>query len=112
MSRTRPSPIVLTPQQQVHSWRSRADTLRRIAATSRDPTARRVLLERAETWEKRVVEVENAWSRSKTRLRRKLEVLSGREVQVGHVEIPDLLQFFPIQNSQLPMLQRDQLLVF
>jgi hypothetical protein len=53
MPKVRPPPIVLTLQQQIHSWRQRAQTLRMIAASSHDATVRRNLIERAESWERR-----------------------------------------------------------
>jgi hypothetical protein len=58
MPKIRPAPVVLTLQQQLYSWRSRAETLRSIAASSRDQAARAVLTQRAEIWEKRAAEAE------------------------------------------------------
>jgi hypothetical protein len=56
MPRPRKPPIVLTAAQKAQSLISRAGNLRAIAATSRDPLARKVLIERAEEWEKQARE--------------------------------------------------------
>jgi hypothetical protein len=58
MPKTHSAPVVLTLQQQLYSWRNRAETLRSIAAASRDQAARAVLTQRAEAWEKRAAEAE------------------------------------------------------
>lgn len=60
MPRPRQTPVVLSLEQQTKSWRQRAETLRRIAASSRDPRARTVLTQRAELWERQATEAEGA----------------------------------------------------
>lgn len=58
MPKLRQPPIILTDDQIKRSWVSRAKNLRAIAAASRDPVARKVLVERAEEWERRAVSAE------------------------------------------------------
>lgn len=60
MPRMKPAPVVLTLQQNIQSWRQRAQTLRMIAASSRDQSARAVLAERAAQWESKAAEAERA----------------------------------------------------
>jgi hypothetical protein len=56
MPRPRKPPVILTPEQKTQSLLKRAENLRAIAATSRDPSVRKTLIERAEEWEKRARE--------------------------------------------------------
>jgi len=56
----KPAPVILTLQQNIQSWRQRAQTLRMIAASSRDQSARAVLSERAAQWESKAAEAEKA----------------------------------------------------
>ena len=51
-------PVVLTLAQKIQSWRQRAQTLRMIAASSRDEKARAVLMARAAEWERKAEEAE------------------------------------------------------
>lgn len=60
MPRMKPAPVVLTVQQNIQSWRQRAQTLRMIAASSRDQSARAVLSERAAQWDSKAAEAEQA----------------------------------------------------
>jgi len=57
MPKSRKPPVVLTAAQKEQSLLSRAGNLRAIAASSRDPSARKVLLARAEEWERRAYAV-------------------------------------------------------
>lgn len=58
MPKAKQAPVVLTLQQKVQSWRHRAQNLRNIAETSKDPTARKILTQRAEAWEQQADEAE------------------------------------------------------
>ena len=58
MPKSRQAPIVLTLQQKVRSLRQRGQTLRMIAASSHDATARQVLIRRAEVWEEQAAAAE------------------------------------------------------
>jgi len=64
MPRKKPAPVVLTVQQNIQSWRQRAQTLRMIAASSRDQSARAVLNERAAQWESKAAEAEKVTAQS------------------------------------------------
>ena len=58
MPKAKQAPVILTLQQKVQSWRHRAQNLRNIADTSNDPTARKILTQRAEVWEQQADEAE------------------------------------------------------
>jgi hypothetical protein len=64
MPKQRQSPIILSPQQQAASLRKRGENLREIAANSKDPTARVVLIRRAEIWESKAAEIERTPSQT------------------------------------------------
>lgn len=54
------TPVVLTPAQKIQSWRQQAQTLRMIAASSRNENARATLIARAADLERQADEAERA----------------------------------------------------